>query len=196
MSEDNKVIKLSNKTSVRKLIDYFTTRVEKDKGQPIEMVAMGSAIHKLVNTVEVITHLFPGLYYKFEFATVVRKFTNAENELVDQRQTPVLKTFLAFEESKADLTAYVKPLPEELYTKLNKKMVERKEAKRKVLEEIQSNQRGKTSAVSFRKREDRRPRYGKSERVYRETRSFNGRQTGQRGNFYWQSENWKKQQHA
>ena len=195
MSEITKVIKLSNRTSVRKLIDYFASRVGKDKEQPLEMVAMGSAIHKLVNTVELLTHLFPGLYYKFEFATVIRKFINAEGTLIDQKQTPLLKSLFAFAESKVDLTTFIQPLPADLYEKLNKKLVERKETKRKAFEKSLSKQKGNTANdFSFRVREEKRPRMGRPERLLREPRSVVGNSYGPRRNFYWQKESWTQRQ--
>jgi hypothetical protein len=112
-------VKIGANTSVRSVIRYCDMLFKERNMRDINFSAIGGAIGKLVNVVEVLKIQNAGLYQSNKLGTVVYQTVDTSGEVGSQRLFPKLEVVLTHDEPKEKSTeGYQTKLSEEERTKL------------------------------------------------------------------------------
>jgi hypothetical protein len=119
-------VKVGAGSSVRSVIRYCNMLLKERNIKDINFSAIGGAIGKLVNVVEVLKIQHAGLYQANKLGTVVYQTVDSNNTVGNQRLFPKLEVVLCFDEPKdKNHEGFQTKLSEEERTKLLEYLKER-----------------------------------------------------------------------
>jgi hypothetical protein len=111
-------IRIGMSSRVRNIIRYCNSIIKDQGVRELHFSAVGGAIGKLVDAVEVFKIVNPGLYQVNKFATVSYQTVDAQGKVVDLKLYPKFEATLSFEEPKEKNEGFQNKLDEGLRTKL------------------------------------------------------------------------------
>ena len=112
----------------RNVIKYSTSIMEEKKLTELKFSAVGGSIGRLLDIVEVLKVLKPGLYQQNRITSVAYQTVDSNNTLLNQRLYPKLEVILSTEEPKVKTPeGYQGKLEEEKRKELEKVLNERRE---------------------------------------------------------------------
>jgi hypothetical protein len=190
-------IRIGMNSRPRNVIKYSTSIMEEKKLTELKFSAVGGSIGRLLDIVEVLKVLKPGLYQQNRITSVAYQTVDSNNTLLNQRLYPKLEVILSTEEPKVKTPeGYQGKLEEEKRKELEKVLNERREKMEKNRGRGtgrgrgRGGQRGRGRRGGFRgrrgnyrgrpRRGDSRPRRGDSRRGRRGQQS-RGTGRGNRG---------------
>lgn len=190
-------IRIGMNSRPRNVIKYSTSVMEEKKLTELKFSAVGGSIGRLLDIVEVLKVLKPGLYQQNRITSVAYQTVDSNNTLLNQRLYPKLEVILSTEEPKVKTPeGYQGKLDEEQRKELEKVLNERREKMEKNRGRGtgrgrgRGGQRGRGRRGGFRgrrgnyrgrpRRGDSRPRRGDSRRGRRGQQS-RGAGRGNRG---------------
>ena len=117
----------------RNVIKYATSIMEEKKLTELKFSAVGGSIGRLLDIVEVLKVLKPGLYQLNRITSVAYQTVDSNNQLLNQRLFPKLEVILSTEEPKNKTEGYQGKMDEkerkEIETILNKRKEQRENNK-------------------------------------------------------------------
>ena len=165
-------IRIGMNSRVRNVIRYSSSIMKEKNLRELKFSAVGGSIGRLLDTVEVLKILIPGLNQQNKITSVAYQTLDSNNKVLNQRLYPKMEVVLTLDELKTKNEGSQDKLPEEQRKKIEKIMNDRKEQREK-----EGRQRG-----GFR---GRRRGFRGRRRGYRGgNRGFRGRRifrTGNRG---------------
>ena len=190
-------IRIGMNSRPRNVIKYSTSIMEEKKLTELKFSAVGGSIGRLLDIVEVLKVLKPGLYQQNRITSVAYQTVDSNNTLLNQRLYPKLEVILSTEEPKVKTPeGYQGKIEEEKRKELEKVLNERREKMEKNRGRGtgrgrgRGGQRGRGRRGGFRgrrgnyrgrpRRGDSRPRRGDSRRGRRGQQS-RGTGRGNRG---------------
>ena len=188
-------IRIGMNSRPRNVIKYSTSIMEEKKLTELKFSAVGGSIGRLLDIVEVLKVLKPGLYQQNRITSVAYQTVDSNNTLLNQRLYPKLEVILSTEEPKVKTPeGYQGKIEEEKRKELEKVLNERREKMEKNRGRGRGRgrggQRGRGRRGGFRgrrgnyrgrpRRGDSRPRRGDSRRGRRGQQS-RGTGRGNRG---------------
>jgi DNA-binding protein len=117
-SKPDNQVKVGAQSSVRSVITYCTMLLKEKNVKDIHFSAIGGAIGKLVNVVEVLKIQNAGLYQSNKLGTVVYQTVDSSGSVSTQKLFPKLEVHLTHDEPKEKDAGYQDKLSEEERTKL------------------------------------------------------------------------------
>ena len=111
----------------RNVIKYSTSVMDEKKLKELKFSAVGGSIGRLLDIVEVLKVLKPGLYQQNRITSVAYQTVDSNNTLLNQRLYPKLEVILSTEEPKNKTEGYQGQLEEETRKQIEKAMNERRE---------------------------------------------------------------------
>jgi len=170
-------IRIGMNSRTRNVIKYATSVMDEQKLTELKFSAVGGSIGRLLDIVEVLKVLKPGLYQQNRITSVAYQTVDSNNTLLNQRLYPKLEVILSKDEPKNKTEGYQGQIKEEERKKIEAIMNERKENREKnkgkaPLRGRGRGQRGRGRRGGFRgrrggfrgrpRRGDSRPRRGDS----------------------------------
>ena len=117
----------------RNVIKYATSIMEEKKLTELKFSAVGGSIGRLLDIVEVLKVVKPGLYQLNRITSVAYQTVDSNNQLLNQRLFPKLEVILSTEEPKNKTEGYQGKMDEkerkEIETILNKRKEQRENNK-------------------------------------------------------------------
>ena len=121
-------IRIGMNSRPRNVIKYSTSIMEEKKLTELKFSAVGGSIGRLLDIVEVLKVLKPGLYQQNRITSVAYQTVDSNNTLLNQRLYPKLEVILSTEEPKVKTPeGYQGKLEEEKRKELEKVLNERRE---------------------------------------------------------------------
>ena len=120
-------IRIGMTSRPRYVIKYSTSVMEEKKLKELKFSAVGGSIGRLLDIVEVLKVLKPGLYQQNRITSVSYQTVDSNNTLLNQRLYPKLEVILSKEEPKNKTEGYQGKLEEDKRKDIEKIMKERKE---------------------------------------------------------------------
>ena len=120
-------IRIGMSSRPRNVIKYATSIVKEKNLKELKFSAVGGSIGRLLDIVEVLKVLIPGLYQQNRITSVAYQTVDSNNELLNQRLYPKLEVVLSTEEPKTKTEGYQDKLDEKTRLEIDKIMKERKE---------------------------------------------------------------------
>ena len=121
-------IRIGMNSRPRYVIKYSTSVMEEKKLTELKFSAVGGSIGRLLDIVEVLKVLKPGLYQTNRITSVAYQTVDSNNTLLNQRLYPKLEVVLSTEEPKnKNNEGYQGQLDEEERKKIDKILKERRE---------------------------------------------------------------------
>ena len=120
-------IRIGMNSRPRNVIKYATSIVKEKNLKELKFSAVGGSIGRLLDIVEVLKVLIPGLYQQNRITSVAYQTVDSNNELLNQRLYPKLEVVLSTEEPKTKTEGYQDKLDEKTRLEIDKIMKERKE---------------------------------------------------------------------
>ena len=120
-------IRIGMTSRPRYVIKYSTSVMEEKKLKELKFSAVGGSIGRLLDIVEVLKVLKPGLYQQNRITSVSYQTVDSNNTLLNQRLYPKLEVILSTEEPKNKTEGYQGQLDEETRKQIEKAMNEKKE---------------------------------------------------------------------
>jgi len=111
-------IRIGMSSRVRNIIRYCNSIIKNQGVKELHFSAVGGAIGKLVDAVEVLKIVNPGLYQLNKFATVSYQTVDSQGKVVDLKLYPKFEATLTFDEPKEKNEGYQNKLEEGLRTTL------------------------------------------------------------------------------
>ena len=131
IQKDNKKapndIRIGMNSRPRNVIKYSTSVMDEQKLTELKFSAVGGSIGRLLDIVEVLKVLKPGLHQQNRITSVAYQTVDSNNTLLNQRLYPKLEVILSKEEPKTKTEGYQAPINEDERKKIEKIMNERKE---------------------------------------------------------------------
>ena len=159
-------IRIGMNSRPRYVIKYSTSVMEEKKLTELKFSAVGGSIGRLLDIVEVLKVLKPGLYQTNRITSVAYQTVDSNNTLLNQRLYPKLEVVLSTEEPKnKNNEGYQGQLDEEERKKIEKILKERREKMEKNRGRGRAGPRGRGRRGGFRGRRGNfrgRPRRGDS----------------------------------
>ena len=124
-------IRIGMNSRPHNVIKYATSVMDEQKLNELKFSAVGGSIGRLLDIVEVLKVLKPGLYQQNRITSVAYQTVDSNNTIMNQRLYPKLEVILSKEEPKAKTEGYQGQLAEDERKKLEKLMNERKEQREK-----------------------------------------------------------------
>lgn len=106
-------IRVGMGSRVRNVIRYCNSVLNEKKVPELKFSAVGGAIGKLVDAVEVLKIVNPGLYQISKIATVSYQTVDSQGGILNQRLYPKLEVILTLERPKETGEGFQEPIPEE-----------------------------------------------------------------------------------
>ena len=140
-------IRIGMNSRPRNVIKYATSVMDEQKLSELKFSAVGGSIGRLLDIVEVLKVLKPGLYQQNRITSVAYQTVDSNNTLLNQRLYPKLEVILSKEEPKSKTEGFQGKLEEDKRKEIEKIMNDRKE-------QIEKNkgQRGRGRGRGFRGR--------------------------------------------
>ena len=120
-------IRIGMNSRPRYVIKYATSVMDEQKLSELKFSAVGGSIGRLLEIVEVLKVLKPGLYQQNRITSVAYQTVDSNNTLLNQRLYPKLEVILSKEEPKNKTEGYQGKLEEDKRKYIEKIMKERKE---------------------------------------------------------------------
>jgi mRNA-degrading endonuclease RelE of RelBE toxin-antitoxin system len=120
-------IRIGMNSRPRNVIKYSTSVMDEKKLKELKFSAVGGSIGRLLDIVEVLKVLKPGLYQQNRITSVAYQTVDSNNTLLNQRLYPKLEVILSTEEPKNKTEGYQGQLDEEIRKQIEKAMNEKKE---------------------------------------------------------------------
>ena len=120
-------IRIGMNSRPRYVIKYSTSVMDEQKLSELKFSAVGGSIGRLLEIVEVLKVLKPGLYQQNRITSVAYQTVDSNNTLLNQRLYPKLEVILSKEEPKNKTEGYQGKLEEDKRKDIEKIMKERKE---------------------------------------------------------------------
>ena len=120
-------IRIGMNSRPRNVIKYSTSVMDEKKLKELKFSAVGGSIGRLLDIVEVLKVLKPGLYQQNRITSVAYQTVDSNNTLLNQRLYPKLEVILSTEEPKNKTEGYQGQLDEETRKQIEKAMNEKKE---------------------------------------------------------------------
>ena len=121
-------IRIGMNSRPRNVIKYSTSIMEEKKLTELKFSAVGGSIGRLLDIVEVLKVLKPGLYQQNRITSVAYQTVDSNNTLLNQRLYPKLEVILSTEEPKVKTPeGYQGKIEEEKRKELEKVLNERRE---------------------------------------------------------------------
>lgn len=111
-------IRIGMSSRVRNIIRYCNSIIKNQAVRELHFSAVGGAIGKLVDAVEVLKIVNPGLYQVNKLATVSYQTVDAQGKVVDLKLYPKFEATLTFDEPKEKNEGYQNKLDDGIRTKL------------------------------------------------------------------------------
>ena len=111
----------------RNVIKYSTSVMDEKKLKELKFSAVGGSIGRLLDIVEVLKVLKPGLYQQNRITSVAYQTVDSNNTLLNQRLYPKLEVILSTEEPKNKTEGYQGQLEEDTRKQIENAMKERRE---------------------------------------------------------------------
>ena len=111
----------------RYVIKYATSVMDEQKLSELKFSAVGGSIGRLLDIVEVLKVLKPGLYQQNRITSVAYQTVDSNNTLLNQRLYPKLEVILSKEEPKNKTEGFQGIMDEEKRKEIEKIMKDRKE---------------------------------------------------------------------
>jgi hypothetical protein len=93
-------IRISMNSRPRNVIRYASNIMKEKNLRELQFSAVGGSIGKLLDTVEVLKVMIPGLYQQNTISSVAYQTVDSDNKLMNQRLYPKLKIVLSLDEFK------------------------------------------------------------------------------------------------
>ena len=126
-------IRIGMSSRPRNVIKYATSIMDEKKLTELKFSAVGGSIGRLLDIVEVLKVLKPGLYQLNRITSVAYQTVDSNNQLLNQRLFPKLEVILSKEEPKNKTEGYQGKMDEkerkEIETILNKRKEQRENNK-------------------------------------------------------------------
>ena len=126
-------IRIGMSSRPRNVIKYATSIMDEKKLTELKFSAVGGSIGRLLDIVEVLKVLKPGLYQLNRITSVAYQTVDSNNQLLNQRLFPKLEVILSTEEPKNKTEGYQGKMDEkerkEIETILNKRKEQRENNK-------------------------------------------------------------------
>ena len=120
-------IRIGMNSRPRNVIKYSTSVMDEQKLTELKFSAVGGSIGRLLEIVEVLEVLKPGLYQQNRITSVAYQTVDSNNKLLNQRLYPKLEVILSKDEPKNKTEGYQGQLEENKRKEIEKIMNERKE---------------------------------------------------------------------
>ena len=120
-------IRIGMNSRPRNVIKYATSVMDEKKLTELKFSAVGGSIGRLLDIVEVLKVLKPGLYQQNRITSVAYQTVDSNNTLLNQRLYPKLEVVLSKDEPKNKTEGFQGKLEEEKRKEIEKIMNERKE---------------------------------------------------------------------
>ena len=124
-------IRIGMNSRVRNVIKYSTSVMDEQKLTELKFSAVGGSIGRLLDIVEILKVLKPGLYQQNRITSVAYQTVDSNNTLLNQRLYPKLEVTLSKDEPKNKSEGYQGQLAEDERQKLQKLINERREQREK-----------------------------------------------------------------
>ena len=124
-------IRIGMNSRVRNVIRYATNIMKEKNLKELKFSAVGGSIGRLLDTVEVLKVLIPGLYQQNKITSVAYQTLDSGNNVLNQKLYPKMEIVLTTEEPKSKNEGYQEKLNEEDRKKIEKIMNERREEREK-----------------------------------------------------------------
>lgn len=147
--QEKNQVKIGFRTRIGNVVRYSENLINEEKFRTIHFSAIGGAIGSLVNVVEVLKTLHPGLHQVNKISSVSHQTIDSNNkEIYQERLSPKMDATLSFD--KPNVTSgegYQEPYQEDFRKKLEDKLNEKKE--RRNNNNNYSNNRGRGGNFSM-----------------------------------------------
>ncbi len=120
-------IRIGMNSRPRNVIKYATSVIEEQKLTELKFSAVGGSIGRLLDIVEVLKVLKPGLYQQNRITSVAYQTVDSNNTLLNQRLYPKLEVVLSKDEPKNKNEGFQGKMEEDKRKEIEKIMNERKE---------------------------------------------------------------------
>jgi hypothetical protein len=120
-------IRIGMNSRSRNVIKYATSVMDEQKLSELKFSAVGGSIGRLLDIVEVLKVLKPGLYQQNRITSVAYQTVDSNNTLLNQRLYPKLEVILSKDEPKTKTEGFQGKLEEDKRKEIEKIMNERKE---------------------------------------------------------------------
>ena len=120
-------IRIGMNSRPRNVIKYATSIVKEKNLKELKFSAVGGSIGRLLDIVEVLKVLIPGLYQQNRITSVAYQTVDSNNVLLNQRLYPKLEVVLTTEEPKTKTEGYQDKLDDKTREEIEKIMKERRE---------------------------------------------------------------------
>ena len=120
-------IRIGMNSRSRNVIKYATSVMDEQKLTELKFSAVGGSIGRLLDIVEVLKVLKPGLYQQNRITSVAYQTVDSNNTLLNQRLYPKLEVILSKDEPKTKTEGFQGKLEEDKRKEIEKIMNDRKE---------------------------------------------------------------------
>jgi len=120
-------IRIGMNSRSRNVIKYATSVMDEQKLSELKFSAVGGSIGRLLDIVEVLKVLKPGLYQQNRITSVAYQTVDSNNTLLNQRLYPKLEVILSKDEPKTKTEGFQGKLEEDKRKEIEKIMNDRKE---------------------------------------------------------------------
>ena len=115
----------------RHVIKYATSILKEKNLKELKFSAVGGSIGKLLDTVEVLKVMIPGLYQQNKITSVAYQTVDSNKSVINQRLYPKMEVVLSTEEPKTKNEGTQDKMDEKLRAEIQKLMDSRKEEREK-----------------------------------------------------------------
>ena len=124
-------IRIGMNSRPRYVIKYATSILKEKNLKELKFSAVGGSIGKLLDTVEVLKVMIPGLYQQNKITSVAYQTVDSNKSVINQRLYPKMEVVLSTEEPKTKNEGTQDKMDEKLRAKIQKLMDSRKEEREK-----------------------------------------------------------------
>ena len=124
-------IRIGMNSRPRYVIKYATSILKEKNLKELKFSAVGGSIGKLLDTVEVLKVMLPGLYQQNKITSVAYQTVDSNKSVINQRLYPKMEVVLSTEEPKTKNEGTQDKMDEKLRAEIQKLMDSRKEEREK-----------------------------------------------------------------
>ena len=124
-------IRVGMSSRPRNVIRYASSIMKEKNLKELKFSAVGGSIGKLLDTVEVLKVMIPGLYQQNKITSVAYQTVDSNKSVISQRLYPKMEVVLSTEEPKTKAEGTQGKMDEKLRAEIQKIMDDRKEKREK-----------------------------------------------------------------
>ena len=124
-------IRIGMNSRPRYVIKHATSILKEKNLKELKFSAVGGSIGKLLDTVEVLKVMIPGLYQQNKITSVAYQTVDSNKSVINQRLYPKMEVVLSTEEPKTKNEGTQEKMDEKLRAEIQKLMDSRKEEREK-----------------------------------------------------------------